>query len=140
MPAGSAFLTFSAIAGFVVLGAFTLTLQRSARRYKRERYIRNYVFSKGVLQALSKAYPNVAEKDTFLVARALRAFFLVHARAGGSTIGMPSKVVDALWHEFILDTRAYHDFCSQAFGAYFHHLPAARMRAQLCARSQARCG
>jgi hypothetical protein len=42
---------------------------------------------------------------------------------------MPSKVVDALWHAFILDTRAYKSFCQAAFGAYFHHIPESSMAA-----------
>jgi hypothetical protein len=42
------------------------------------------------------------------------------------TVGMPSKVVDAMWHEFILDTRKYSAFCKMAFGGYFHHLPASK--------------
>ena len=36
---------------------------------------------------------------------------------------MPSKVVDNLWHEFILNTREYEQFCQQAFGRYLHHTP-----------------
>jgi hypothetical protein len=38
---------------------------------------------------------------------------------------MPSRVVDDLWHEFILDTREYGVFCKLAFGDFFHHVPAA---------------
>jgi hypothetical protein len=37
---------------------------------------------------------------------------------------MPSKVVDSLWHEFILHTRAYEGFCRRAFGRMLHHTPA----------------
>jgi hypothetical protein len=36
---------------------------------------------------------------------------------------MPSKLVDDAWHEFILDSVSYVDFCSQAFGDYLHHTP-----------------
>jgi hypothetical protein len=36
---------------------------------------------------------------------------------------MPSKLVDDAWHEFILDSVAYIDFCDQAFGGYLHHTP-----------------
>jgi hypothetical protein len=38
-------------------------------------------------------------------------------------IGMPSRVVDDAWHEFILMTRLYHQFCDGAFGRYLHHTP-----------------
>jgi hypothetical protein len=33
-------------------------------------------------------------------------------------------VVDDLWHEFILHTKAYDDFCKHAFGRFLHHTPA----------------
>src|SRR3954452_16226916 len=36
---------------------------------------------------------------------------------------MPSKVVDVGWHEMILRTREYHEFCRRAFGEYLHHTP-----------------
>jgi hypothetical protein len=36
---------------------------------------------------------------------------------------MPSKVVDMLWHEFILNTHEYEQFCRQAFGKLLHHTP-----------------
>jgi hypothetical protein len=37
---------------------------------------------------------------------------------------MPSQVVDAVWHEFILHTRGYEAWCSAAFGRLLHHAPA----------------
>lgn len=111
------------IGGLVLLvGAFALA--RSQLGFRRAQFIRRYVFPASVLEGLRQAYPHLDEKDAFLVARALRMFFLVHLRAGKEMIGMPSKAVDALWHAFILDTRAYHAFCRHAFGAYFHHIPA----------------
>ena len=36
---------------------------------------------------------------------------------------MPSKAVDEAWHEMILMTREYTEFCQRAFGRYLHHLP-----------------
>ena len=35
----------------------------------------------------------------------------------------PSVVVDLAWHEFILCTRAYAQFCSSQFGEFIHHAP-----------------
>ena len=37
---------------------------------------------------------------------------------------MPSRVVDAMWHEFILHTRSYRDWCELALGRFLHHTPA----------------
>ena len=113
--------------GFVFVAggvAVYLALSLASARLKRESYIRHFVFPAPVLRSLAKAYPHLEEKDFFLVARALRQYFLVHLRSGRSSVAMPSKVVDALWHEFILDTKTYHAFCGHAFGAYFHHVPA----------------
>lgn len=33
------------------------------------------------------------------------------------------KGLDDLWHEFILDTRLYSDFCKETAGRYIHHRP-----------------
>ena len=35
----------------------------------------------------------------------------------------PSLNVDLAWHEFILCTRAYHQYCEENFGKYIHHHP-----------------
>ena len=37
---------------------------------------------------------------------------------------MPSRAVDALWHEFILHTRAYSEWCDITLGRFLHHTPA----------------
>ncbi len=35
----------------------------------------------------------------------------------------PSHIVDLAWHEFILFTRYYADFCETQFGRFVHHHP-----------------
>lgn len=47
--------------------------------------------------------------------------------ANGKMVAMPSEIVDVLWHEFILFTRAYEQFCQQAFGRFLHHTPTEAM-------------
>ena len=42
---------------------------------------------------------------------------------------MPSQVVDVAWHEFILFTRDYRDFCQRGLGRFLHHVPAEAMAA-----------
>lgn len=37
----------------------------------------------------------------------------------------PTPEVDAAWHMFIVDTRAYMAYCEARFGAYIHHDPEA---------------
>src|SRR3989344_5735287 len=34
--------------------------------------------------------------------------------------------VDEVWHQFILFTREYHDFCDEVAGDYIHHVPSTR--------------
>lgn len=36
---------------------------------------------------------------------------------------VPSKQVDAIWHEHILDTRAYREDCENVFGYFLDHYP-----------------
>jgi len=90
---------------------------------ERENFIRRYTFSSDIFAKVKEKYPELEEKDFFLVARALRQFFVIYLRGNKQSIGMPSKVVDIMWHEFILDTRAYIAFCKKSFGGYFHHIP-----------------
>jgi len=97
------------------------------RRWRREAFIRTYRFPRSLFNAFRETHPQLDDKDAFLVSRALRAFFLVHLRTRPRSIGMPSRIVDDLWHAFILDTRAYEAFCRQAFGGLLHHVPAAKM-------------
>jgi hypothetical protein len=35
----------------------------------------------------------------------------------------PSCLVDLVWHEFILFTEYYHQFCIKHFGKFIHHSP-----------------
>jgi hypothetical protein len=35
--------------------------------------------------------------------------------------GLP--LIDQMWHNFILHTEAYEEFCEKYFGAYVHHVP-----------------
>ena len=119
-------LTFSAL--LVGIALTTLYFRNSTARFRREQHIRSFVFPTAVLNAFRQHNPDINEKSLFLVARALRTFYLAHLRAGEQVIGMPSKAADALWHEFILDTKAYKTFCDEAFGKFFHHIPATSMQ------------
>jgi hypothetical protein len=119
----SSIVPFAIVFASGAVTVYLVMVQRSAR-LKRENYIRHFVFPASVLQSLTKSYPHLEEKDHFLIARALRQYFLVHLRAPRKIVGMPSRAVDALWHDFILDTKPYQAFCSKAFGTFFHHTPA----------------
>ena len=36
---------------------------------------------------------------------------------------VPTKLVDMIWHEHILDTAAYAEDCDRIFGRFLHHFP-----------------
>lgn len=90
---------------------------------KRERFIADYVFPSHIRGRVRKRLPQIAERDWPLVEQGLREWFICCAWRGGAVLGMPSRAVDEAWHEFILDSIAYIDFCEKAFGEYLHHTP-----------------
>jgi hypothetical protein len=111
-------------AGFVGLSAFAIFSGIGLRRAKQERFIRQFVLPQGLFKKLQEKRPGLDSRYHSLVAQALRQFFLCHLKSGRKFVSMPSQVVDDLWHEFILYTRNYQQFCSKAFGGYMHHTPA----------------
>jgi hypothetical protein len=108
----------------VALGLLLLVFALKLREARRAEFIRRYSFPKGLIEKLQKRRPGLPAKDGQLVARALRQFFLAHHAAKRQFVSMPSQVTDDLWHEFILYTRNYEDFCQRAFGRFMHHTPA----------------
>ena len=107
-----------------VLTAILLLMLSKIRAAKQDRFIREYRFPRGLLAKLDQHHPNLGVKDKQLVQRGLRKFLLAYLHGGRKQVSMPSQVVDDLWHEFILYTREYDEFCKQAFGHFFHHTPA----------------
>ena len=88
------------------------------------RVIRSYPFPSFLRDKLRAAHPQLDDAALRDVERGLRQFFIASAQAGGRFVAMPSKVVDSLWHEYILYTRGYEAFCRKAFGRMLHHTPA----------------
>lgn len=98
-----------------------MTTFKRLRRTARRRYIQDYEFSAGYLRKLQD---ELGDRATALRAvDGLRAWFIACLYAENDVIGMPSKVVDVAWHEFILRSREYAAFCERAFGRYLHHAP-----------------
>lgn len=112
---------------FIAMGAvltFAVVQHHRVRVAAREAHIRSFVLPQGLFAELRKSRPALTQKDCELVAHALRQFFLAYLKGGRRHVSMPSQVVDELWHAFILHTRAYEQFCQQAFGGLLHHTPA----------------
>jgi hypothetical protein len=114
-------LTGLGIAGLAGFAAFA---GLAWRRASRERYIRQFILPQGLFKKLKDRRPEVDAKYHSLIAQGLRQFFLCYLKSGRQFVSMPSQAVDDLWHEFILYTRDYQQFCSKAFGGYMHHVPA----------------
>ena len=104
------------------------------RRASRMRYIERYHFHEALITKLSAKHPHLSEPQIELVFQALRQYFHMCNHAGRKMVAMPSQVVDDVWHEFILFTRAYANFCSRAFGRYLHHTPAEAMQTNTVAQ------
>jgi hypothetical protein len=112
-----------AIAAFALLVVVVILWQRYVA-LRRTAYIRTFDLPPGLFERLRKRRPSLSLKDCQLVARGLRQFFLAYLAGGRRYVSMPSQVVDDLWHEFILYTRHYEQFCGRAFGRFLHHTPA----------------
>lgn len=96
-------------------------------RLKRAEFIRAYEWPPGLLAKLEHRYPALKQTDPALVSRGLKQFFIAHLMSGNRFVSMPSRIVDDLWHEFILYTLDYKRFCAKAFGRFMHHTPAVAM-------------
>ncbi|WP_398500796.1 glycine-rich domain-containing protein [Variovorax sp.] len=90
----------------------------------RRQFIREARLPPFLVHKLIAAHPQLSRRDAELVLRGLRQFFMAHLRSGRKFVGMPSKVADTAWHEFILHTQGYQHWCQAAFGGLLHHTPA----------------
>ena len=105
--------------GLAGYGALLAWESSARRQFVREASLPGFLGAK-----LLAAYPQLEPRDTDLVLRGLRQFFMAHLRSRRRFVGMPSKLVDFAWHEFILHTQAYEQWCQAAFGGMLHHSPA----------------
>lgn len=58
-----------------------------------------------------------------------RRFLALHLMYSEDAI-VPCGLVDDIWHQHILDTRAYAQDCDNIFGAFLHHFPYFGMRGE----------
>jgi hypothetical protein len=93
-------------------------------RWQRERLLRELPLPQFLKRKLRETYPHLSGKDCDLVERGLRQFFIACLRSRKQFVAMPSRVVDSMWHEFILHTQAYQQWCELTLGWFLHHTPA----------------
>ncbi len=106
---------------------FSLTAVLPGSSGRRRGHIYSYTFPASVYKAVAKLHPHLAASDRDAVVEMLREWFLLCFEARGKFLSMPSQIVDDAWHAFIVDTRAYAEFCRKAFGRFLHHTPAEAM-------------
>jgi len=123
-----AFLVVAALLALIVAKIW----QRLGRR-RREAFIENYPYRKFLDQRLAARRPELSSDQREQVFRGLRDYFHLCNTAGQRMVAMPSQVVDDAWHEFILFTRQYDQFCRNAFGRFLHHTPAEAMPSRTAA-------
>lgn len=109
--------------GIVVLFAFMLAAGIWAAR-ERSRLVREAPLPRFLRRKLMDRYPHLSLRDTELVERGLRQFFIACQRSKRRFVAMPSQVVDSMWHEFILHTSAYREWCDLVVGRFIDHVPA----------------
>ena len=109
-------LAIASIVGAVILAIWS--------RWQREIAVRESAVPQFLKRKLRESHPHLTGKDCDLLERGLRQFFLACLRSNGRFVAMPSRAVDAMWHEFILHTRAYRDWCELTLGRFLHHTPA----------------
>lgn len=117
-------LLFCAFIFFILWAVY-----RKAQQAKRARFIDGFEFPKSIADKVSVKYPHLDSAGITLVMDGLREYFHICNIAGRNMVSMPSQAVDTAWHEFILFTRQYEQFCRKSFGRFLHHTPAEAMRA-----------
>jgi hypothetical protein len=111
------------VALFVLI--FMLAVGLRLRHQRRLRHIRHGPLPPGLYDKLRARRSDIDPIHFPRLEQGLRDFFEAYLRSGRKPVSMPSQAVDELWHEFILHTRHYQQFCDRAFGRFLHHSPAA---------------
>jgi len=116
----SLFVIAVVLIGLIVVGSVR-------RKHARRRYIDEFDFVRLLDKRLAEKRPQLSAVERIEVFRGLRDWFAINQRAGRRKLSMPSQAVDDAWHEFILFTRNYKDFCQRGLGRFLHHVPAEAM-------------
>lgn len=86
-------------------------------------FIKSYQFPSSIKSKIKLKFPHLNQQQIESAFDNLRIFFQIVRLANGNTVAMPSRLVDEIWHEFIINTQCYQEFCDGAFGRYLNHRP-----------------
>ncbi len=98
------------------------------------RFIENYKFSPVLIRRVKAQHDYLSDADMKKVVQATRDYFYICNQAQGRMVAMPSEIVDVFWHEFLLFTREYQDFCKKGIGRFLHHTPTEVMKSPTSAQ------
>jgi hypothetical protein len=120
-------INISTIVTMMVATLIVYFFYHTWQKRHRQDYIDRFEFPSHIKHKVLARYPHLTPDDATLVLETLRDYFGICQTAGIKMVAMPSQVVDVAWHEFILFTRLYKEFCRKSFGRFLHHTPAEAM-------------
>lgn len=88
---------------------------------KQIRYLKHYEFNSIIIRRFLVDYPDMDVAIEGIIQDLKLYFLAVRLKQDRGLILMYDKIVDHLWHTFILDTLSYTEFCKNVFGMYLHH-------------------
>jgi hypothetical protein len=97
------------------------------RRPDRVAIVDAYRFPSSIRQRFSLEHRDLGSAEIEAVEAATRQWFRLAARHPRAKLSMPSVIVDDYWHEFVLHTRDYSEFCDTGLGRFMHHVPESAM-------------
>lgn len=115
---------------FVLLAVILFLVWLAWRKWQqagRALFIEKFPLQERLDHRLAIRQPGLNADQRAEVLEGLRDYFLICNTAGRRAVAMPSQAVDDAWHEFILFTRHYEQFCRRAFGRFLHHTPVEAM-------------
>jgi len=106
---------------------------RSRATTRRLAYIDAYPFPTSVRLRFAAQHESLSTDNLDTVQAGTRQWFRLAARHPKAKLSMPSILVDDMWHELVLHTRDYAEFCEAAIGRFLHHTPESAMNADAAA-------
>jgi len=92
-----------------------LSCEKRLTLFKCPAYLTERLLEKGIFQDVNYINELFEEWKKYVI------LSMIHPEI---SLPMISTDVDKIWHNFILFTRQYHDFCTDILGInYFHHAP-----------------
>lgn len=117
-----------------VIGVIVVFFVMKRKQTTQRAYINDYKFNDAIGKKILQKYPHLSNKQIRVVFKALKDYFRICHQAKNKMVAMPSQVVDVAWHEFILYTRAYENFCKKGLGRFLHHTPTEAMKSPTSAQ------